>query len=47
MIELIIILGLIAYIGWLKFSHHRQVNDLLAHAVVLQAQVEAAKDYLA
>lgn len=43
MLELIIILGLAAYIGWQRFSYRRQVDSLLDHAAGLQAELQALK----
>lgn len=45
MFEMIIILGLIAYIGWLRYSHRRQVDRILVHAAGLEAELQAVKDY--
>ena len=43
MLEVIIILGLIAYIGWLRYSHRRQVDRILVHAAGLEAELQAVK----
>jgi hypothetical protein len=43
MLELIIILGLAACIGWQRFTYRRQVDRLLDHAVALQAELQALK----
>lgn len=39
----LIIIALIGYIGWQRYTHRREVDRLLVHAAGLQAEVASLK----